>query len=48
MLASMRYFLRFIELEETFDNHGFEKKVCIDDSLASSSGVSEGEHITDQ
>lgn len=28
MLASMRYFLRFIELEEEFDKHGFEKKVC--------------------
>lgn len=27
MLASMRYFLRFIELEEAFDKHGFEKKV---------------------
>lgn len=32
MLASMRYFLRFIELEETFDKHGFEKKVCFYDS----------------
>lgn len=30
MLASMRYFLRFIELEEEFDKHGFEKKVCPD------------------
>lgn len=30
MLASMRYFLRFIELEEAFDKHGFEKKVCLD------------------
>jgi flavine halogenase len=28
MLASMRFFLRFIDLEETFDRHGFEKKVC--------------------
>ena len=27
MLASMRYFLRYIDLESTFDNHGFEKKV---------------------
>ena len=27
MLASMRYFLRFIDLESTFDNHGFQKKV---------------------
>ena len=27
MLASMRYFLRFIELESAFDNHGFQKKV---------------------
>ncbi|KUJ13601.1 FAD/NAD(P)-binding domain-containing protein [Mollisia scopiformis] len=26
MLASMRFFLRFIDLEETFDRHGFEKK----------------------
>lgn len=26
----MRYFLRFIELEEAFDKHGFEKKVCLD------------------
>ena len=23
----MRYFLRYIDLESTFDNHGFEKKV---------------------
>lgn len=27
MLASMRFFLRFIDLEKTFDEHGFEKKV---------------------
>ena len=27
MLASMRYFLRFVELESAFDNHGFQKKV---------------------
>ena len=27
MLASMRYFLRYIDLESAFDNHGFEKKV---------------------
>lgn len=33
MLASMRYFLRFIELEETFDKHGFEKKACLDYSV---------------
>ncbi|OKL55388.1 hypothetical protein UA08_09365 [Talaromyces atroroseus] len=26
MLASMRFFLRFIDLEKTFDEHGFEKK----------------------
>ncbi|CZR68580.1 uncharacterized protein PAC_18479 [Phialocephala subalpina] len=26
MLASMRFFLQFIDLEETFDRHGFEKK----------------------
>jgi hypothetical protein len=26
MLASMRFFLRFIELEEQFDAHGFNKK----------------------
>ena len=23
----MRYFLRYIDLESTFDKHGFEKKV---------------------
>jgi hypothetical protein len=28
MLASVRFFLRFIDLEETFDRYGFEKKVC--------------------
>ena len=27
MLASMRHFLRFIDLDSTFDNHGFQKKV---------------------
>lgn len=27
MLASIRFFLRFIDLEETFDRYGFEKKV---------------------
>jgi flavine halogenase len=27
MLASMRFFLRFIDLEETFDQYGFMKKV---------------------
>lgn len=26
MLPSMRYFLRFIDLETKFDNHGFTKK----------------------
>ncbi|MCJ1251842.1 hypothetical protein MMC30_009080 [Trapelia coarctata] len=26
MLASIRYFLRFIDLESTFDKHGFQKK----------------------
>ncbi|PSE20862.1 hypothetical protein C7G68_19065, partial [Acinetobacter baumannii] len=26
MLASIRFFLRFVELEEEFDRHGFEKK----------------------
>lgn len=26
MLASMRHFIRFIDLEKTFDNHGFRKK----------------------
>ena len=29
MLASMRYFLRFIDLESTFDDHGFQKKVSL-------------------
>ena len=27
MLASIRHFLRFIDLEKTFDDYGFEKKV---------------------
>jgi len=27
MIASMRYFLRFIDLESTFDDYGFQKKV---------------------
>ena len=27
MLASLRHFLRFVDLDETFDNHGFNKKV---------------------
>ena len=27
MLASLRHFLRFIDLDETFDSHGFNKKV---------------------
>ena len=27
MLASMRYFLRYIDLESAFNDHGFEKKV---------------------
>ena len=26
MLASMRHFLRFVDLDSTFDNHGFNKK----------------------
>lgn len=30
MLPSMRFFLRFIDLEDTFDRHGFEKKVLGD------------------
>jgi hypothetical protein len=25
MLASMRHFIRFIDLEGTFDNHGFPR-----------------------
>jgi flavine halogenase len=29
MLASMRHFLRFIDLEKTFDNYGFRKKASI-------------------
>lgn len=29
MLASMRYFLRFIDLEDTFDQYGFVKKVYV-------------------
>jgi threonine dehydrogenase-like Zn-dependent dehydrogenase len=28
MLASLRHFLRFIDLEDTFEQHGFNKKVC--------------------
>lgn len=32
MLASMRFFLRFIDLEKTFDDHGFEKKVRATDT----------------
>ena len=27
MVASMRHFLRFIDLDSTFDNYGFVKKV---------------------
>jgi flavine halogenase len=27
MLPSLRHYLKFIELGETFDNHGFTKKV---------------------
>lgn len=27
MLASIRHFLRFIDLDSTFDNYGFRKKV---------------------
>lgn len=29
MIASMRYFLRFIDFEETFANYGFTKKVSV-------------------
>ena len=29
MLASMRHFIRFIDLEKTFDNHGFRRKVRV-------------------
>lgn len=33
MLPSMRHFLRFIDLDDTFDNHGFNKKVSrVDES----------------
>ncbi len=28
MLASMRHFLRFIDLEKKFDSYGFTRKVC--------------------
>jgi hypothetical protein len=28
MLPSIRHYLRFIELDKTFDNYGFTKKVC--------------------
>ena len=28
MVASIRHFLRFIDLDSTFENHGFIKKVC--------------------
>lgn len=31
----MRYFVRFIELEEAFDKHGFEKKVRTDTLILS-------------
>ena len=27
MVASMRHFLRFVDLDSTFDNYGFVKKV---------------------
>ena len=27
MIASMRHFLRFIDLDSTFDEYGFQKKV---------------------
>ena len=29
MLASMRHFLQFIDLDETFDKHGFQQKVTL-------------------
>lgn len=29
MLASMRHFLRFIDLEKTFDNYGFQIKASV-------------------
>ena len=29
MLASMRHFLRFIDLDDTFDKYGFNKKVSV-------------------
>jgi hypothetical protein len=36
MLASVRFFMRFIDLEETFDRYGFEKKVfCISNCMLS-------------
>lgn len=30
MLASMRHFLRFIDVDSEFDNYGFTKKVIFD------------------
>lgn len=29
MLASMRHFLRFIDVDSEFDNYGFTKKVIL-------------------
>ena len=29
MVASLRHFLRFIDLDNTFDNYGFVKKVSL-------------------
>lgn len=29
MLASMRHFLRFIDVDSTFDNYGFVQKVSL-------------------
>ena len=36
MLASMRHFLRFIDLDETFDSHGFRVKVSLPPCIGSS------------
>ena len=34
MLASARYFLRFIDLEKTFENHGFQIKASTKSSVS--------------
>ena len=36
MLASIRHYLRFIDLDSTFDNYGFTKKVRLLTSYATS------------